>query len=98
MEHITRVAALEYAEHNIRINGIAPGLQRTNMTETMFANPKIEKAAVKETPLGRLGLPEEVGSPAVWLAQDDCFMTGVTLPITGGAELRRIPTFDEMGG
>ena len=96
MEHITRVAALEYAPHNIRINGIAPGLQRTDMTEAMFSSPGVERASVKETPLGRLGQPGDIAAAAVWLAQDDCFMTGATLPVAGGAELRRIPTFEEM--
>lgn len=98
MEHIIRVAALEYGPSNIRINGIAPGLQRTDMTEAMFETPAIEAAAVRQTPLSRLGTPGDAGSAAVWLAQDDCFMTGVTLPISGGAQLQKIPTLEEMAG
>jgi NAD(P)-dependent dehydrogenase (short-subunit alcohol dehydrogenase family) len=96
MEHITKVAAVEYAPDNIRVNGIAPGLQRTDMTEAMFASHGVERASVRETPLGRLGQPGDIAAAALWLAQDDCFMTGVTLPVAGGAELRRIPTFEEM--
>jgi len=96
MEHVTKVAALEYGPRGIRVNGIAPGLQRTDMTENLFANPAVERATVRETPLGRLGLRREIASAAVWLASDDCFMTGATLGLAGGAELRRLPTADEL--
>lgn len=98
LEQITRIAALEYADQGLRINGVAPGMTRTDMTEMMFGNPGLERAVVRETPMGRLGTPEDIASAALWLAGDDCFMTGETLPVSGGAELRRIPTFDEMQG
>ena len=57
---------------------------------------ELEDAVVRETPMGRLGVPEDIAAAAVWLASDECFMTGVTLPLAGGNELRRIPTIEEM--
>lgn len=98
LEQVTRIAALEYAGQGLRINGIAPGMTRTDMTEMMFDNPGLERAVVRETPLGRMGTPDDIASAALWLADPSCFLTGETLPVSGGAELRRIPTFDEMQG
>jgi len=98
LEQAIRVAALEYAEARIRVNGIAPGMTRTDMTEMMFDNPKLEQAVLKEIPLGRMGTGEDIASAALWLAQPDCFMTGETLAVNGGAELRRVPTLDEIMG
>ncbi len=99
LEQITRIAALEYADQGIRVNGIAPGMTRTEMTEGMFGNPNLENAVLREIPLGRMGTSEDIARAAVFLADPDCFMTGETLSITGGAELRRVPTLDEiMGG
>lgn len=98
LEQITRVAALEYAEQGIRVNAIAPGMTRTEMTEGMFASPGLESAVLREIPLGRMGTSEDIAHAALWLADPDGFMTGETLSITGGAELRRIPTLEEIMG
>ena len=83
-------AALEYAEQGIRVNGIAPGMTRTEMTEGMFGNPNLENAVLREIPLGRMGTAEDIARAAVFLADPDCFMTGETLSITGGAELANL--------
>jgi NAD(P)-dependent dehydrogenase (short-subunit alcohol dehydrogenase family) len=98
LEQITRIAALEYAEQGIRVNGLAPGMTRTEMTDGMFGNPNLEHAVLEEIPLGRMGTSEDIARAAVFLADPGCFMTGETLSITGGAELRRIPTLKEIMG
>jgi len=98
MDQVTRIAALEYANRGIRVNGVAPGMTRTEMTETMFDNPNFERAVLKEIPLGRMGEAGDVASAVRWLADPDCFMTGEVLSVTGGAELRRVPTLEEITG
>ncbi len=98
MEQVTRVAALEYAGRGIRVNGIAPGMTRTDMTEAMFANPNLEQAVKREIPLGRMGTAEDVASAALWLADPACFLTGETLAVSGGAPLQRLPTYQEIMG
>jgi NAD(P)-dependent dehydrogenase (short-subunit alcohol dehydrogenase family) len=98
LEQAIRVAALEYAGAAIRVNGIAPGMTRTDMTEMMFDNPNLEQAVLREIPLGRMGTSEDIASAALWLADPQCFMTGETLAVNGGAELRRVPTLEEIMG
>ena len=98
LEQATRVAALEYASQGIRINGIAPGMTRTDMTEMMFDNGNLEQACIKEIPLARMGTGDDIASAAVWLADPECFMTGETLAVNGGAELTRVPTIEEIMG
>lgn len=98
LDQATRVAALEYADRRIRVNGIAPGMTRTDMTEMMFDNPNLEKAVLREIPLGRMGTAEDIAAAAEWLANPECFMTGEILAVNGGAELRRVPTFEEIMG
>lgn len=98
LEQITRVAALEYATQGVRVNGVAPGMTRTEMTDAMFGNAGLEAAVVKEIPLGRMGTSEDIARAVLFLADPDCFMTGETLSVTGGAELRRIPTIEEIMG
>ena len=98
LEQFTRVAALEYGGQGIRVNSIAPGMTRTEMTDGMFGNPGLEPAVVKEIPLGRMGTSEDIAQAALFLADPDCFMTGERLSVTGGAELRRVPTIEEIMG
>lgn len=98
LEQITRIAALEYADQGVRVNAVAPGMTRTEMTDGMFGNPNLERAVLEEIPLGRMGTSEDIAHAAVYLADPRCFMTGETLSITGGAELRRIPTLKEIMG
>ena len=98
LEQITRVAALEFAGQGIRVNAIAPGMTRTEMTDGMFGNPGLEPAVIREIPLGRMGTSEDIAQAALFLADPNCFMTGETLSVTGGAELCRIPTLKEIMG
>ena len=84
---LTKVAALDYAKKGIRINAVCPGLIKTRMTQTENETQErllMQDIALKQ-PLGRLGLPEEVGQAALWLCSDaSSFVTGHLLSVDGG--------------
>jgi len=81
---LTKSAALEYGSQGIRVVGIAPGPIDTPMlrsaTGTMWP-----PAIVQDTPLARVGEPEEVANAILWLCSDEAsYITGATLPVDGG--------------
>ena len=80
---LTKTAALDYAERNIRVNAIAPG---PILSDRIKALSEESRAQIAQTvPMRRLGLPEEVAALVVWLCSDQAaFMTGATLTIDGG--------------
>ena len=82
---LSRVLALEWAEHNIRVNVISPGPVETEMVQYMYNTPEL-KAKRKETiPLNRFAQPEEIALAAVFLASEDSgYTTGHCLLIDGG--------------
>lgn len=97
LEHLVRIAAVELGERSIRVNAVAPGFSRTPMTEGIFANPKVKDLYLGHVPLGRrAALPAEVASAVAWLVADDCFTTGETLQVSGGAQLGRLPDSAEL--
>jgi len=83
---LTRTAALEYADHGIRVNAVCPGVIRTPMTEFFLdGDPEAERAAVARHPMGRLGEPAEIADAVVWLCSDEAsFVTGHPLVVDGG--------------
>ncbi|GAA3942681.1 SDR family oxidoreductase [Streptomyces gulbargensis] len=82
----TRAAADEYARQGIRVNAVAPGLTRSEITTDWFArNPGIEDAINEATPQGRTAAPEEIAEAAAWLLSDrSSYVTGTVLPVDGG--------------
>ena len=91
---ITKTAALEYADQNIRVNSICPGVIWTPMVENRcreIADNNIEegkKIFIEKgySPAGRIGEPEEVAQAVLFLACDDSsFINGVSLPVDSGA-------------
>ena len=77
--------ALEFGQHNIRTNAIAPGLFRTDFAKALWENPEILKQSTATCPMRRIGEPDEIGGAAVFLASDaGSFVNGHTLVIDGG--------------
>jgi len=95
-DHIIRVVAHEFGQQGIRANSISPGLTATPMTAGHMAVPGLTEAFLPEYPLGRIGTSEDIAAAAVFLASDECFMTGQNLQVNGGLTLRRNPTKEEM--
>jgi NAD(P)-dependent dehydrogenase (short-subunit alcohol dehydrogenase family) len=82
---LTRALAVEYAPYNIRVNTLSPGFVATALTGRVLRNPAIAKALIDQTPLRRLGLPQEIARAALFLASDDAsFVTGAELVVDGG--------------
>lgn len=85
---ITRDLAYEVARHGVRVNAIAPGPIETPMMNTALTQAQ-KDAYAQSIPLSRLGQPRDIGNAAVFLASDEAsFITGVTLPVSGGTDLR----------
>jgi glucose 1-dehydrogenase len=75
----------EYAPSKIRCNSIAPGAIKTPINEQAWNNPDALKALNKLIPYKRIGVPEDIGRAAVWLASDDSeYVNGTTLFVDGG--------------
>jgi NAD(P)-dependent dehydrogenase (short-subunit alcohol dehydrogenase family) len=80
---LTKVAALEYAARNIRVNAIAPGPILTEHLER--AGELAQQGAAKAMPMRRIGRPEEVAAAVLWLCSEGAsFITGTTIRIDGG--------------
>jgi len=80
---LTKVAALEYAAHNIRVNCICPGIIDTPMLHGVPAAGR--QLLVDRQPIGRLGRAEEIADTAVFLASDaSAFTTGAVFAVDGG--------------
>lgn len=81
---LTRNAALEYAQHNIRVNAVCPGPIETPMLERLMTGVPRE-ALIEGEPVGRLGRPEEIAAAVVWLCSPAAsFVTGQAIAIDGG--------------
>jgi|ERR1022692_3857494 NAD(P)-dependent dehydrogenase (short-subunit alcohol dehydrogenase family) len=80
---LTRVAALDYADHGIRVNVVAPGPILTR--HLAAAGAEAQRLAGLSTPMRRTGTVAEVASAVLWLcSEQSSFVTGTVLPIDGG--------------
>lgn len=83
IDSFTRALARELGERKIRVNSIAPGYYDTEMSHSLTDEQK--EQILRRTPLGRLGVPEDVvGSVLFFLSDQASFITGQTLVIDGG--------------
>lgn len=96
IDHVIRCIAHEFGAEGIRANSISPGLTDTPMTADAKAVPGLFEAFVAGYPLGRYGTSEDIAAAAVFLASDECFMTGENLQVNGGLTLRRNPSSAEI--
>jgi NAD(P)-dependent dehydrogenase (short-subunit alcohol dehydrogenase family) len=83
--NMTRALALEFAEHKIRVNAVAPTFVRTPLTAPVFANPEVLKKVMEHTPLGVLPEVDDIAAAVLFLAGPAArCITGVTLPVDSG--------------
>jgi 2-deoxy-D-gluconate 3-dehydrogenase len=83
--NLTRVLAIEWAQHGITVNAIAPTFVLTPLTEPMFQDAAFKADVLSRIPLGRLAEPDDVANAAVYLASPAAKMiTGQTLAVDGG--------------
>jgi len=82
---LTRVLALEFAKDNIRVNAIAPGWIKTEMTKSLWSDSKRSKEITATVPMERWASVDEMASVALFLASDlSSYVTGHTLVADGG--------------
>lgn len=82
---LTQTLAADLAPDGIRVNALAPGVIETPMTEATRANPERVARFLQRIPAGRIGQPQELAGPAVFLASPlASYVNGVTLPVDGG--------------
>ncbi|AEH36551.1 SDR family NAD(P)-dependent oxidoreductase [Halopiger xanaduensis] len=86
VSHLTKYAAIEYAEDGIRANAVAPGIVRTEMIErSIEEHPEMEEQFLNTEPMPGLADPEEIANAVLFLGSDlSSRVTGVTLPVEGG--------------
>jgi NAD(P)-dependent dehydrogenase (short-subunit alcohol dehydrogenase family) len=87
---LTRTAALEYATRGIRVNAVCPGTIDTRMARDVVGGDEQALAELlKETPMGRIGKPEEIASAVLWLCSPGAsFVVGHALAVDGGYTAR----------
>ena len=82
----TKVMAQQWAQYNIRVNAIAPGLVKTRFSEALWSNPDIAQAVMTRTPLQRIAEPDEMVGAVIFLASDaSSYVTGHVLVVDGGS-------------
>lgn len=83
--NLTRVLALEWAQHQINVNAVGPTFILTPLTQSTFDDPAIREDLLQRIPLGRVGQPEDVVGAVVFLASPAAsLITGHTLLVDGG--------------
>jgi NAD(P)-dependent dehydrogenase (short-subunit alcohol dehydrogenase family) len=96
LENLVRAAADEFGPLGIRVNAVRPGLTQTANSEAKSADDRIVDAVLAEVPLNRVGRPNDIGAAIRYLAgPESSWVTGQSLAIDGGAELRKNPNLIE---
>jgi NAD(P)-dependent dehydrogenase (short-subunit alcohol dehydrogenase family) len=92
---LARALAVEWGPKGVRVNAIAPGLVKTDFARALWEDPANLKKRTRDTPLLRIGEPDEIAGAAVFLASAASgFMTGQSMVIDGGV-LAGPPVLDE---
>ncbi len=85
LSSMTRVMALEWGQHGVRVNGLAPGVILTDLTEKLWSDPNLQSWNRTVTPLGRMGSVDDLIGTAIFLASPAAaFLTGQTIRVDGG--------------
>ena len=82
---MTRVWAMEFGAHNVRVNAICPGLIQTDFSEMLWKDPNYLGELERTQPIPRIGRTEEIGGIALYLASSESsYVTGQCFTIDGG--------------
>jgi NAD(P)-dependent dehydrogenase (short-subunit alcohol dehydrogenase family) len=85
-------AALELAEHGIRVNTVSPGLTDTPMAAPLTGLDSVRRAYMERIPMKRAATPDDIAASSLYLASDDAdYVTGVNLFVDGGWEQSGYP-------
>jgi NAD(P)-dependent dehydrogenase (short-subunit alcohol dehydrogenase family) len=86
IEGMTKAMAVELSPKGIRVNCVAPGFIKTNMSaKALDSDPERKQKVMSRTPMGKLGEPEDVAEAVYFLSSDAAkYVTGVILPVDGG--------------
>ena len=85
LKMLTKAMAMEWAGHNIQVNGIGPGYFITEMTESLSKDPEFNSWILSRTPAKRWGTPSDLIGPLLFLASDASrYVTGQILYVDGG--------------
>lgn len=86
---LARNLAVEWGPKNIRVNALAPGLVKTDFARALWEDPERLARAENQTPLRRIGTPEDIAGVALFLATDaSAYVTGQTIVADGGEVIR----------
>ncbi len=90
---LTQQMALEWGQHGIRANAVAPGLIDAGMSEPIYADDDIRRRRTARVPVGRLGSDADVAAVVLFLLSDDAgYVTGTELLVDGGVTMSVIAT------
>lgn len=82
---LTRSLAVDWAEHGIRVNAVAPGWVATDLTQGLQDNPKLKQRLVDDVPMGRMAEPADIADVPVFLSSEGArYVTGSIWPVDGG--------------
>lgn len=86
IENLTRTMAVEWGQHGIRVNAVAPGVVLTEaLAETLNTPARLRRQA-EVVPLQRIGRPDDIGPACAWLVSDGAAWTsGAVIPVNGGS-------------
>lgn len=97
VEMLTKNAALELAQHNIRVNAILPGLVATPLTTELTNVEAINEAYMERIPMRRAGIPDEIAGPSLFLVSDDAsYVNGASLIVDGAWAVTGYPDLSKF--